>query len=668
MVVEWENTVPPHPKKVLYTTTPAVTWVGPKPAESGLVNVGNTCYVNATLQALVHLPGFVEFLQNDKSHRSRCYSLLDCVECALYRTYLNMSLHPIFKPLGLVNLLPRIHKTFRKGKQADAQEFLTFLLSSVQDSLVARCKTELDFCSKQTTAMGKIFGWWTESHASCIDCEATKVTYNPLSIIALPLTVERGHDTAVFRCIESVQDAVNHYMDEVETVVVKCTPKCASQKASKSVSFHSYPSVLTIMFNRFDNDGRKITLPVKIDKTLNVGKAVYKFASGIIHEGPLLMEGHYTCLAVRHDGKLMHYNDSVPLDGTTDRESNINSVLHHRGTTSPKSTILSMEDVGSEDTATAIVTPVKIPIVLQRDKNSPILAQRRRSLVFNSTAHANSLNPSTTVLKKNITTSLLPSTQDGGLSPSTSSEMTMNAPITPLKITRYPRTEPKSSASQSSHEYVLHKDLDEVFSQSSPNVPIAPIRMSDSQSINEYVIHPTPPSEKKEKSKESPTVDNSVENSVTLTPKDVPGGLLPKKKLQKNRVSQLERWLLVRGITKDKKDKKVDLIKKVEDCIKKGLENTIDPTVDNGRWYTAKQQKLRKPLPEADPDLLNKIIEGLEPPSEKINPVTLTADDVPGGHLPHKNISQNTLPHLRRWLELRNIPHVGVKKDLVQRY
>lgn len=39
--------------------------------------------------------------------------------------------------------------------------------------------------------------------------------------------------------------------------------------------------------------------------------AVYHFNSCIIHDGPFPNEGHYTCLAVRADGKLMLYNDAV---------------------------------------------------------------------------------------------------------------------------------------------------------------------------------------------------------------------------------------------------------------------------------------------------------------------------------------------------------------------
>lgn len=62
---------------------------------------------------------------------------------------------------------------------------------------------------------------------------------------------------------------------------------------------------------RFDNDGRKILSPVKVERSITIEKATHHFVSGIIHDGPIATEGHYTCIAVRSDGKLAHYNDST---------------------------------------------------------------------------------------------------------------------------------------------------------------------------------------------------------------------------------------------------------------------------------------------------------------------------------------------------------------------
>lgn len=56
----------------------------------------------------------------------------------------------------------------------------------------------------------------------------------------------------------------------------------------------------------------------------------------------------------------------------------------------------------------------------------------------------------------------LKTTEDDAIAPSSPSEVTIDAPITPLKIARYPRTQLKSSESHSSHEYMLRQDSDMV--------------------------------------------------------------------------------------------------------------------------------------------------------------------------------------------------------------
>lgn len=37
-----------------------------------MYNVGNTCYLNSTLQALFHVPAFANWLYADDEHRKKC--------------------------------------------------------------------------------------------------------------------------------------------------------------------------------------------------------------------------------------------------------------------------------------------------------------------------------------------------------------------------------------------------------------------------------------------------------------------------------------------------------------------------------------------------------------------------------------------------------------------
>lgn len=64
-------------------------------------------------------------------------------------------------------------------------------------------------------------------------------------------------------------------------------------------------------FSRFGDFGMKNESPVNIENSITVGKAVYHFTSAIIHEGPLVTMGHYTCLALNSEGKLVYYNDAL---------------------------------------------------------------------------------------------------------------------------------------------------------------------------------------------------------------------------------------------------------------------------------------------------------------------------------------------------------------------
>lgn len=61
----------PMPKVVLYSREKVVVGTDCKVGR-GMLNVGNTCYLNSTLQALFHIPAFANWLLSDGKHRKIC--------------------------------------------------------------------------------------------------------------------------------------------------------------------------------------------------------------------------------------------------------------------------------------------------------------------------------------------------------------------------------------------------------------------------------------------------------------------------------------------------------------------------------------------------------------------------------------------------------------------
>ncbi|KAG7090130.1 hypothetical protein E1B28_011738 [Marasmius oreades] len=282
----------------------------------GLLNLGQTCFMNAVLQSFVHNPLLRNYFLGDK-HNSKLCKTEDCMSCEMDKLFTEIYSDELM-PFGPVSFLTT---TWQKSPelsgyaQHDAHEFFCLALNSIHSSSKGSTNISCN-CIIHSTFAGQL-----QSDVTCERCHNVTTTVDPMFDINLELKdKDKGNDgesTTLMACLRRYTQPEK--LGNKEYSCDKC--RKATHDASKRLTIRQLPPVLSFQLKRFEHktseksaSARKLDSVIRFPASLNMmpyttfsekdnfagagPEALYEYDlfAVINHEGQM-NNGHYTNFA-----------------------------------------------------------------------------------------------------------------------------------------------------------------------------------------------------------------------------------------------------------------------------------------------------------------------------------------------------------------------------------
>ncbi|XP_046631995.1 ubiquitin carboxyl-terminal hydrolase 17-like protein 6 [Daphnia pulicaria] len=287
---------------------PTITY---PPYDIGLRNIDNTCYVNATLQALFALPGFTDDLVTafEGTENLPHFASLLANMIAARKKGLPIEVDKINE--DLVKNLWMLHPSYSVREQQDASEFLIRLIEHLKLALPAGPINPVE--SHFECEMIEV--------VHCTACGKKKKRAQKHTSICLPMPKDSRN---LEQCLED-------YMAEEERELACSSCKATTSKISSK--FRTLPSKLIMSVNRFSKEAKlaKHIVPPQVldirpflENLESQLPSEYTLAAQIVHIGRSKNSGHYVSHVYCEDGVWRCYDDMSVL--TVSIEDEIESV------------------------------------------------------------------------------------------------------------------------------------------------------------------------------------------------------------------------------------------------------------------------------------------------------------------------------------------------------
>ena len=332
------------------------------PIEIGLRNIGATCYMNATLQALSHTEQLTSFFltkynfnPNDQSKK---------MSNEMYKVILNLwdekKKKGDYPPNDFKTVLSEENPLFAGVQANDSKDLINFLLerfhkelnmqkpSPSDDNQMVNQLDEMqtlssfisDYFQNNKSIITDCFYGILETKSKCAGCQYTKYNFQIYSFLEFPLQEVNLYMYQLGRRFNYInQDGKNpdvdlyecfDYYQKVDVMNGQNQMYCNICNGNRDTFYgtvvYSLPNYLIINLNR--GKGGVYECKVNFPETLNLlnyitfkEKTVLQLYAVISHYGPSSMSGHFIAYCKhRINKKWYKYNDSIVTECTKPQE------------------------------------------------------------------------------------------------------------------------------------------------------------------------------------------------------------------------------------------------------------------------------------------------------------------------------------------------------------
>jgi len=312
------------------------------PGLFGLMNIGATCYMNATLQCFSNIPKLREYLTEKKLYlKLNKYKEKKKLSFALAEVIKNLwenSDKKFYSPENFKNVISEMNPLFKGVAANDPKDLILFLLENIHKELNSHKKNKdntnnyiIDatnfyevynnfkesYINQNKSIISNEFYGYQNIITTCNNCQVTINNIQIYNILFFPLEEIRKYKNYNDNNVK-IMDCFEYYTKIDFSQDFYCNYCNQNYSSNSQTKFVNSPHILIVNLNR--GKGLEYNVNIVFDEYLNLNKYIidenspyyYELIGVICHFGSNDMGGHFVAFCKNYNScEWYKYNDQI---------------------------------------------------------------------------------------------------------------------------------------------------------------------------------------------------------------------------------------------------------------------------------------------------------------------------------------------------------------------